>query len=250
MLRESLRSKLDSMSPISGLILKMPCQSLIAMAGHVGFDFVLIDTEHGPSDDSLLENHILAAKSVGLSSIVRVGKNDSLLILKALDSGADGVAIPHVSDQKQADKASEATFYPPKGKRGLAVSTVAGGFGSKKLDQHVSDSNRDSVLLIQIEDTKGVENLNSILSNSDIDGVWIGPTDLASSLGVVGQPEDLKMQKAIDSIRETTLDKKRHLCVIADSQEEAQSWTELGATIILFNGINLIRDSFKRVLGK
>src|SRR5262245_35125759 len=104
----------------------MPAPATLELAGHTGFDFALIDTEHGIADGQQLEHHLRAADSAGLDCVVRVGANDSTEILRALDAGARGVVVPHVTTAAEAAAAVRAAHYPPIGKRGLALSTRAG----------------------------------------------------------------------------------------------------------------------------
>jgi 4-hydroxy-2-oxoheptanedioate aldolase len=104
----SLRDRIAAGDCLYGLIIKMPNQPIVEMAGYTGFDLVMIDTEHGMADDSALENHLRSARLAGVSTLVRLGHNDPLLILRALDAGATGVVVPDGSAAREAEAAGAA----------------------------------------------------------------------------------------------------------------------------------------------
>src|SRR5690348_10268232 len=126
-----MQRRLAAGEPLTGLIVKMPAPAQVEAAGHAGFDFVLLDTEHGPGDGLALEEHLRAA---AIPVLVRVRSPDA--ILGALDAGAAGVVVPHVLDPAGAEAAVAAAHYPPRGRRGIALSTRAGGYGTVSLDEH------------------------------------------------------------------------------------------------------------------
>lgn len=171
---ERLRSKEE----LLGLIVKMPGHALLEVAGHLGFDFALIDTEHGSGGTGDLENHLRAAGSAGLDVVVRVGANNSLPVLRALDAGAQGVIVPHVDTPQDAEAAVQSAHYPPIGARGLAASTRAGRFSTDTLTEHLERARRETTVIVQIEDIAAVEHGYQIASTEHIDAVWLGPGDL------------------------------------------------------------------------
>jgi 4-hydroxy-2-oxoheptanedioate aldolase len=248
--REALRSRIDRGEAVYGLIVKMPNQPVVEMAGYAGFDLVMIDTEHGLADDSALENHLRSATLAGISALVRLGRNDPVSILRVLDAGAAGVIVPHISTAGEAADAVRAAHYPPLGSRGLAISTIAGRYGAVTLNEHLEDAQRNTIVLAQAEDKDAAANIRSIVAVPDLTGVWIGPTDLSMSLGHPGQSDHPVVAAAIENIAQATTAAGRALCVIADSAEDAERWVERGARIILFNSTSLIGGVFRSVLSR
>ena len=127
----------DGGGVLLGLIVKMPAASTVELAGHAGFDYVLIDTEHGPGEMIELEHHIRAADSAGIGVLVRVCDAQSPDILRALDAGAHGIVVPHVTSPHGVERAAALTRYPPQGRRSLALSTRAGRHGTRAMEEHL-----------------------------------------------------------------------------------------------------------------
>ena len=244
---ETLTARIDRGEPAYGLIVKMPNQPVVEMAGYAGFDLVVIDTEHGMADDSALENHLRSARLAGIAALVRVGQNDPAAILRALDAGATGVIIPHITSRADAEKAVRAAFYPPRGSRGLAVSTIAGKYGAVSLPDHL-DSAEGTIVLAQAEDEHSATHIGDITSVAGLTGVWIGLADLSISLGHPGQSHHPAVAAAIETIVTATRRAGRLLCVIADDPEDAQNWLDRGARVVLFNSTTLISAAFGAAL--
>jgi len=218
----------------------MPNHALLEVAGHLGFDFALIDTEHGAGETTDLENHLRAAGSAGLDVVVRVGENDSLPVLHALDAGAQGVVVPHVDTPEDAEAAVHFAHYPPLGGRGLAASTRAGRYSTGTLAQHLERSRANTAVIVQIEDRKAVEHGYKIAATEHVDAVWLGPGDLSMSLGFPGQLDHPLVAEAIDSIvNEVAAANNAALAVVLDHESEIPAWRERGATVFLFVASNL-----------
>lgn len=222
------------------LIVKVPSASTVELAGHAGFDFVLIDTEHGPSDMGELEHHVRAAESAGIRSLIRVSGAASPDILRALDAGADGVVIPHVTCAADLQSAVARTRYPPAGRRSLALSTRAGRHGTRPIDEHVA-SGDDLLLIAQLEDAEALEHLPEILDSEDLTGVFIGPADLSASLGRPGQLDHPVVNDAVERIT-AAVQQRPHLwlCVLASDEHEALGWLARGARLVFLNAPALL----------
>ncbi len=232
-----------------GVIIKMPSPALTELVGHTGFDLVVIDTEHGVSDNTELEHHLRAADSAGVSALVRVGVNDPLLTLRALDAGAAGVIVPHVNDADQARTAVEGAHYPPVGIRSLAVSTRAGHHGTVPLHQHLADASANTIVVAQAEDQHSAINSASIAATRGVNAVWIGPNDLALSLGYPGQMDHPDVIAAIDQIAANVIASTNcALCVLVDTTEQATRWQQRGARIILFNASAILAKELAEIL--
>lgn len=230
------------------LIVKMPAASTIELAGHAGFDYVLIDTEHGPSDTIELEHHIRAADSAGVKVLVRVSDGSSPDILRALDAGAEGIVVPHVTCASDVARAAALTRYPPAGRRSLALSTRAGRHGSRPVDEHIASASRTTALIVQIEDAKALESMHEILAGEGLSGVFIGPTDLSASLGWPGRIDHPVVSEAIGRVVDAVLAyPDLALCALAADQQEARDWAERGARMVLLNAPALMASCLSSI---
>ena len=161
----------------------------------VGYDWMLFDTEHAPVEIAGVLP-LLQAAAVGTAAhVVRPAWNDLVLIKRALDIGAQTLLVPFVQNAAEAQAAVSATRYPPDGQRGVAGSTRASRFG--QAPNYLANANDQVCCLVQIETGEAMANLEDIAQTEGVDGVFIGPSDLAASLGYLGAPENPVVQKAL-----------------------------------------------------
>ncbi|MDQ6898546.1 MAG: aldolase/citrate lyase family protein [Candidatus Dormibacteraeota bacterium] len=240
----SLASRLGAGEPVRGLFVKMPAPAQVEMASRAGFDFVLLDTEHGPGGGLELEHHLRAADAVGMPALVRVPSLDPGPILSALDGGASGVVIPHVTDPTTARAAVAAAHYPPLGRRGLALSTRAGGYGDIPLARHLEQAAAETVVFVQIEDAEAVDAAAGILTTTGVSGVLIGLNDLSISLGHPGDPEHPSVAAAVETIGAAARAARVPLLFVAGRPEEARKWRSWGAAGIVFVATQLTMGAF------
>jgi 4-hydroxy-2-oxoheptanedioate aldolase len=165
-----------------------------------GFDWLLLDGEHSPNDPTTILPQLQAAAPYPVSPIVRPAWNDKVLIKRYLDVGAQSLLIPYVQDEHEAAAAVEAMRYPTRGVRGVAGLTRASRFG--RVADYFRHAERELCLLVQIETRLGLDNLEKIARMEGIDGVFIGPADLAAGLGHLGEQGHPEVQSAIhDAIK-------------------------------------------------
>jgi 4-hydroxy-2-oxoheptanedioate aldolase len=174
-----------------------PDVEILALAG---FDFVLIDAEHGPISPESAYPMILAAESRGIQPFARIGQNDRQVILKFLDLGVTGVMIPQVSDAESASRAITATKYWPDGVRGLAGGRTF-DYGLKAPAAEMVPGLNDRITtIIQFEHIDTLPHLDAILDLPDLDVLFVGPNDLAQSMGYPGQPTHPEVRKVADEV--------------------------------------------------
>ena len=186
---KGLKERLKNDEVVLGTWNIISSPALIEVIGYSGLDFVIIDSEHGPVNVESTENLIRAADAIGIEAVVRVPANDSHFILRALDIGACGIQVPHISTKKQAELIVEYAKYHPGGKRGFSPFTRAAGYGSRA-ESHIKDSNKNTLIVVNIEGVDGIKNLKDIIKVSGIDVIFIGPYDLSQSLGKPGKVGD------------------------------------------------------------
>lgn len=165
-----------------------------------GFDWLLLDGEHSPNDPTTILPQLQAAAPYPVSTVVRPAWNDKVLIKRYLDIGAQSLLIPYVQDEQEAVAAVEAVRFPTRGARGVAGLTRATGFG--RVPDYSKRAEQELCLLVQIETRQGLDNLEEIARTDGIDGVFIGPADLAAGLGHLGEQGHPEVQAAIqDAIK-------------------------------------------------
>jgi len=172
------------------IALGMKCASspaLVEIMGYAGLDFVAIDMEHGPLGFEIVEQMIRAAEVSQITPLVRVPRNDPSDIQHALDSGAQGVIVPHVMKRADAERVVEACRYPPQGRRGTCPRVRAGHYGLLNAKDYYAEANREVQAIILVEDPEALDRIDDILSTPGLDIVYIGLADLSQSMGFPGQ---------------------------------------------------------------
>jgi len=175
----------------------------VALANHYsveicagsGFDWLLFDGEHGPNDPPAMLPQLQAAAAYPVSSIVRPAWNDKVLLKRYLDVGFQSFLVPYVQTAAEAEAAVTAIRYPTRGVRGVAGSTRASRYG--RIADYAKRAESELCMLVQIESRDGLDNLDAIARTDGIDGVFIGPADLAAGLGHLGDIGHAEVQSAI-----------------------------------------------------
>src|SRR5687767_1580400 len=158
-----------------------------------GFDWLLLDTEHSPSDLENLLTQLQAAAPYASHPIVRVPWNDMVTVKRVLDIGAQSLLVPYVQDADEARNAVAHTRYPPAGVRGVAGTTRATRFGRVK--DYAKRAHEEICLLVQVETQSALKNIEAICAIDGVDGVFIGPADLHASMGYAGRSEERRVGK-------------------------------------------------------
>lgn len=183
-----------------GVALGTPCLDMAEMFSKMAFDWIWFDAEHGPLNTEMLEPMLQVARGGHTTSIVRVPWNDMVHIKKALDIGAQGLIIPWVNNREQAEAAVRAAKYPPQGIRGFGPRWIA--TAGADMAEYVRTANDDGLVIVQIETREAVDNLEAVITTPGVDAFLIGPSDLAASLGHIGNNGHPEVQRTIANIIE------------------------------------------------
>jgi 2-keto-3-deoxy-L-rhamnonate aldolase RhmA len=154
-----------------------------------GFDFFIIDSEHGSYDLETIADVVLLAKAKGIVPLVRVPDAEYHLLARSLDTGAMGLMVPRVETREQVERIIQSAKYPPWGRRGCAMRGAITDYESAPVAETMERVNRQTLIIVQIESRTAVENLDDMLSVEGVDVALIGPNDLSISYGVPGQYE-------------------------------------------------------------
>ena len=165
-----------------------------------GFDWLAIDIEHSALSLQEVQNHVRTIELSGVTSLVRVGENDANLIKRVMDTGTSGVIVPMVNSRQEAENVVRAVRYPPQGIRGVGLARAQSyGLDFKSYRNQLM---KDSIIVIQIEHIRAVDNIEEILQVEGIDAFIVGPYDLSASLGVPGEFDHPQVRKACRTIME------------------------------------------------
>jgi len=194
------KQKIQAGETVYGAFINMYCPPIVEIFGLIGFDFVIIDAEHGPMGIENCENMVRAADSVNITPIIRVAVNTQQNILRYLDIGALGVQMPMINCKADAEAVVRAVKYPPEGRRGLAGVRAANYGLAGSLGDYVKEANRETLVAVHVETLEATKNLKETLTVPGIDVIFIGPTDLSSSMGYPGQSNHPEVRKIIDGL--------------------------------------------------
>jgi 4-hydroxy-2-oxoheptanedioate aldolase len=193
-----------------------------------GFDWLVLDGEHSPNDPTTIIEQLQAVSAYPVSAVVRPAWNDKVLIKRYLDIGAQSLLVPYVQNVAEAEAAVAAIRYPTRGVRGVAGTTRAARFGRVK--DYAKRAEEELCLLVQIETREGLDNLDAIARVDGIDGVFIGPADLAAGLGHLGEQQHPEVQSAIQDAIQRIRGHGKPAGILATDEASTRRYIEWGTT--------------------
>ena len=196
-----LREKLNSGKTAIGSHISLADSTVTEIMGEVGFDYLWIDTEHTSMSLEDLRNHLVAARATGVSPIVRVPEVSQVQAKPILEMGPEGIIFPQVNSYEQALEAVAACRYPPKGNRGWGPRRAM-HFGVDMTAQEYIAQSDDVLTILQFENISAYKDLDKILSIEGLDVIMLGPCDLASSMGHIGDWFNPEVEKVVDELFE------------------------------------------------
>ena len=200
------------------------------LLGHSGFDWVLIDGEHGANDYQTSVSQLLALNGTTAAAFIRPDVNDHVILKRFLDFGFYNFLIPMVETADEALRAVQATRYPPEGIRGVSVSTRTNRFGLQK--DYFEKINQSICLMVQIESQLGAANLNEIAAVPGVDGIFIGPQDIAASMGYIANPGAEPVQKLMQDLTKRIRMLGKPAGILAADEVDAARYRDWGVQFI------------------
>lgn len=217
-----------------------------------GFDFFIVDCEHGHFDYQSVGNMCTVAREAGIPAMVRIPEVKREVVLKYMEMGATGLLLPNTETVEQAQALVEYSKYYPLGNRG--VSLLRGHTGFEKVDsatEYMKKCNAENILMIQIESPKGVENIEELLAIEGIDAAFIGPNDLSQSMGIMGQTDNPKFIAAINRVIAAAKAKGKYSGIHLMSVPALEPWVAKGMTLNFWaNDIVMMMNAAKEGLAK
>jgi len=236
-----MKAKLLAGEPALGCSLMFPSPQIVEMLGHAGFDWVLLDCEHGSLSLADVEMMAMAADAVGISAIARPRSNSTADIQAVMDRGVMGVQVPHVNDADDARRAVSAVKFGPGAGRGLAAGTRPDHWGlGAKMKDFVAAANEQSLVCVQLEHEAAIHNVGEILKVDGVDVFFIGPSDLSQSMGHPGNPAAPAVAKAIAETR---------AAIVAAGKLPGMPATTDNVASLVGSGVRYIYTHMPRLLG-
>jgi 4-hydroxy-2-oxoheptanedioate aldolase len=251
----SFKQALADGRPQIGLWLGLPCTESTEIVAGAGFDWLVVDGEHGPFDLAVIRSQLLAvAAHPGVEAVVRVptglGTYGEATLKRCLDLGARTILVPMIETAAQAEEVVRYCRYPPSGVRGVAAARAA-RWGRDR--DYFARANGDLCLLVQVETAEGLGSLDEIVAVDGVDGVFFGPSDLSASLGLLGQPEAPVVRRTIEDAVRRVRTTGKAAGVLTRRRESALGYLDAGATFVavgtdaslLVEGSDQLRKQFR-----
>jgi len=249
--KNNLKEVLKEGKNVFGPFMKFTDPAAVEIMGFAGFDFVIIDAEHGPISMQNAQNMIRAAEIANITPVIRVANNDEALILRALDIGAQGIEIPQINSKLQAIKAVRSVKYAPQGERGVCRYVRAANYSSINKFKYFKSANKETMIIAHIEGVEGINNLGEILSVPDIDVIFVGPYDLSQSLGIPGEVNNPLVTEKMKEVVLKCRENKVAVGTFADDVETAKSWVSLGVQYMAFSvDVGILYEASKQIVKK
>ena len=198
--------------------------------GHAGFDWLLFDLEHAPNDLLSLIPQLMAVKDSASAPVVRPPWNDPVAMKRLLDAGCYNFLVPFVVSVDEARAAVAATRYPPAGVRGVSVSQRSNHYAT--VEDYFTTVNDNIAVILQIENRQGVDLSAQIAAVDGVDALFVGPSDLAATLGHLGNPRHPEVQEAIGTVFAAAAAAGKASGLLAPIEEDARRYLDMGATLV------------------
>ena len=229
--RNRLLAKLETGRPRYGLWLGIPDTSIAEMMAGAGFDWLVIDHEHGPYELRDVMQHLQAVAPYDVAPIVRPVDGNPGLLKKFCDIGVQSFLVPMIDTAEQAAAVVDAVKYPPDGIRGMGTS-MARAARWNAVPNYIHDANREMCVIVQAETVTALENLDAIANTDGIDGVFFGPSDLSASMGHVGKAAHPDVAKAVTDGIGTVRAAGKHAGLLCLDETQTGHYVAAGASFV------------------
>ena len=233
MIRNLTKAKLVAGELVVGCFLRHAASDLAEYLALLGWDFLVFDGEHGSVTSTEIADLSRAVELHDVTPLARVPTNLPHHILRFLDAGAHGVHVPWVNSAAEAERAVQSVKYHPRGVRGLAGNRSGDYVLNTSLDEAVALANRETLTVIHIETLQAVEAIEEYVTIDGLDVLFLGPTDLSQSMGLVGQKSHPRLRAAMDRMASVVAESDKKLGIFVGSLDDAEEWIDKGARYIV-----------------
>lgn len=245
-----VKTKLKAGSHVIGTVMNFVSTEVVELLALSGFDYVLLDGEHGPVDPVNLTPLVVAAERRGITALARCAANEPHLALRYMDTGLHGLLVPNIDSAGSAKAAVRGIHYPPLGQRGAGF-VRANNWGMTPTADYLRQAKEETLVAVLIESMEGVDRLDEILSVEGVDLVYIGPADLRQSLEMSGQgsgSDDLA--RVIDGIFAKTRKSGRWAGIGVPDLQQIRHYADMGATCFSVQVRHLLFTSGQQYLAE
>jgi 2-keto-3-deoxy-L-rhamnonate aldolase RhmA len=250
----SLKRKLAAGQQACGVLVEFHNPELVELFGHLGYDFVFLDGQHCGLNVEVARDLIRAADLTGMTSLVRVPRNDASVILEYLEAGAGGIIVPNITTRAETEAAAAAMRYPPVGVRGGFGRSRAANYGITQTQvEYFTKMNEEVLFVPLIEDQSALPHLQAICSTPGVDVVAIGPGDMALSMGIPGGWKDPRVLAAVEQIRAAAAAAGKPAMIVALDPADGRALCAQGFQLLIVSATNLLVNSargFLKELGR
>jgi 4-hydroxy-2-oxoheptanedioate aldolase len=229
--RNSFKAALKARQPQIGLWLALADSYAAELSAGAGFDWLLIDGEHAPNDIRSILAQLQAIAPHPVAAVVRPPIGETHLLKQLLDIGAQTILVPMIETADEARAMVAAARYPPHGVRGVG-SGLARASAFSRIPDYLRTADREVCLLLQVESRQALDNLSEILAVDGVDGVFVGPADLAAALGHLGDPGHIEVQRVVEDVLTRITRAGRAAGILTADETLAERYLKLGATFV------------------
>lgn len=247
-LLNNFKTKLAEGQSVIGPFMKTGDPAFVEAAGYVGFDFVILDNEHGPVTMESMQNNVRAAILAGTLPVIRVQDSSESSIGKALDIGALGIQVPQVQNAEQALAVVKRAKFHPEGERGVCRFVRAAKYSTLDRHEYFREAN-EALVILQLEGIEALGNIDAIVDVPGIDVLFIGPYDLSQSLGVPGQIANPKVIEKMQFIVDKARGKNIVVGTFVDEPGDVQKWKDAGVQYISYSvDVGIFADACRKIV--
>lgn len=228
----AFKRKLCSGQSVTGAFLNIPSPIIVEIMYRAGFDFFVVDGEHGVFNPESMDDCVRTGDLCGFAPVIRVSDNSPIVIQKAMDLLPAALIIPQVTTRAEADRAVRSALFPPKGIRGNSPNTRYGGYSADSGPELTRKADENACVICQIEGVDGVRNLDDILTVEGLDGIFIGPYDLSTSMGIPGQVDDPAVVAHMENIIARSRECGKIIGTYCQNPEKAERWRKAGLQLL------------------
>jgi len=247
---KNLKKRIKQGEAVNGCWLNLGSALTAEMVGLAGFDWVLIDLEHGAGEEKDVLSQLQALEHTDTAALVRVESAERQRIHRVLDAGAEGVMCPHINNPAEARMVVNGLRYPPGGNRGVAKMVRAAGFG-KNFPEYSSSADENILGVVQIETPEALDHLEEIAAIDGIDVLFIGPADLTMSLGIFGKLDHPLFKNAVKATVNAAQKAGKATGILLSNPDDYNTWYEMGIRMMACGAdASFVAEGSRNMAGK
>jgi 4-hydroxy-2-oxoheptanedioate aldolase len=232
--------------PAIGTFLHFHDTMVAELAGEAGYDYLMLDMEHGVGSLKDMVPMLQAARAGGARGLVRAPSADPVWLGRLMDAGADGVMVPQVNTAAQAAAIATGARYAPEGRRGMAATIIRGSSYGLELPGYLATYRQQFLLIAQIETSEAVDNAGAICAVEGVDMIFFGPYDLSASLGHLGQPDHPTVQEAFRHVAACVKANGKRLSCLPTPETSARDLFQAGCDLVISGSdMSFLRESMR-----